>query len=130
MKKVELTHAEVTALYGTKDVIKEVNVEGKGTIINFSVKTRINDRVANSPLIFEKCTFFATSAEQTESIKEMIKLGNILDIKGAQDRSSYTDKSTGTKKYSDSVKVREITPVQVSTQSVGQNSSVEDDLPF
>jgi len=125
MKKVELTHAEVTPLYGTQDVIKEVNVEGKGTIINFNVKTRINDRVSNSPLIFEKCTFFSNSAEQTESIKSMVKLGNILDIKGAQDRSSYTDKKTGEKKYSDSVKVREITPVQV-----GASAPVEDDLPF
>jgi hypothetical protein len=126
MKKVELTHAEVMPFYGSTDVLKETNVEGKGTIINFNVKTRINDRVSNSPLIFEKCSFFSTTDEQATRIRELVKLGNVLDIKGSQDRSSYTGKD-GTKKYSDSVRVREITPVQVGTTA--DNSDV-DSLPF
>ena len=124
MKKVELTHAEVVPFYGTQDVIKEVPIEGKGTIINFNVKTRINDRVSNSPLIFEKCTYFANSAEQITRFKEVVKLGNVLDIKGKENRSGYTDKA-GAKKYANSVEVREITPVQV-----GGTQVVEDDLPF
>ena len=124
MKKVEITHAEVTPFYGTQDVIKEVPIEGKGTIINFNVKTHINDRVSNSPWLFEKCSYFANSAEQIQRIKEVVKLGNVIDIKGKQNRSGYTAKD-GTKKYSDSIEVREITPVQV-----GAQAPAEDDLPF
>jgi hypothetical protein len=125
MKKVELTHAEVIPFYQSQDVIREKVFEGKGTIINFNIKTRINDRVSNSPVIFEKCTYFATAAEQITRIKEVVKLGNILDIKGSQDRSSGKDKS-GATKYYDSIKVREITPVQVSQVAVEE----PDSLPF
>lgn len=124
MKKVELTHAEVVPFYQSQDVIREKVLDGKGTIINFNVKTRINDRIANSPLIFEKCTYFATAAEQVSRIKEVVKLGSVLDIKGQQDRSSGKDKD-GKVKYFDQIKVREITPVQIS-----QAAAAEDDLPF
>lgn len=124
MKKVELTHAEVVPFYQSQDVIREKVLDGKGTIINFNVKTRINDRIANSPLIFEKCTYFATAAEQVSRIKEVVKLGSVLDIKGQQDRSSGKDKE-GKVKYFDQIKVREITPVQIS-----QAAPAEDDLPF
>jgi hypothetical protein len=127
MKKVELTHAEVIPLYGTKDVLKETAIKDKGTIINFSVKTKINDRVSNSPVIFEKCSYFANSAEQIERIKQIVKLGNVLDIKGKQTRSSYKDKTTGAQKYSDSVDVREITPVQA---GAAVDQQPEEDLPF
>lgn len=124
MKKVELTHAEVVPFYNSQDVIKEKVIDGKGTIINFNIKTRVNDRISNSPLIFEKCTYFATAAEQVTQIKKIIKLGSVLAIKGSQDRSSAKDKA-GVTKYYDSIKVQEITPVQIS-QSAGQ----EDELPF
>lgn len=125
MKKVELTHAEVVPFYQSQDVIREKVLDGKGTIINFNVKTRINDRIANSPLIFEKCTYFATAAEQVSRIKEVVKLGSVLDIKGQQDRSSGKDKD-GKVKYFDQIKVREITPVQISQAA----SSDSDELPF
>jgi hypothetical protein len=125
MKKVELTHAEVIPVYGTNDALKEIPVKDKGTIISFSVKTKINDRVSNSPVIFEKCSYFANSAEQVERIKQVVKLGNILDIKGKQSRSAYKDKS-GVQKYSDSVEVREITPVQAGSTA----NQPEEDLPF
>lgn len=125
MKKVELTHAEVVPFYQSQDVIKEKAIEGKGTIINFNVKVRINDRVSNSPLIFEKCTYYAQAAEQVNRIKEVIKLGSILDIKGKQSRNAGKDKS-GATKYYDSIEVREITPVQVS-QVVAEE---QDSLPF
>jgi hypothetical protein len=124
MKKVEITHAEVVPFYQSQDVIREKVLEGKGTIINFNIKTRINDRVSNSPLIFEKCTYFAQAAEQVTRIKEVVKLGSVLDIKGKQNRNSGKDK-TGAMKYYDSIEVREITPVQIS-----QAAPAEDDLPF
>jgi hypothetical protein len=127
MKKIELTHAEVIPHYGTNDAIKEIVVKDKGTIISFNVKTRINDRVANSPVIFEKCSYFANSDEQITRLKEVIQLGNILDIKGSQNRTAYKDKKTGLNKYSDSLNVREITPVQAGNAN---NPPVEEDLPF
>lgn len=132
MKIVELTHAEVTPFYGTQDVIKEVEVKtktGSATIINFNIKTRINDRVSNSPLIYEKCSFFANSEEQLKRTKEIIKLGNVLNVKGSQDRNKGKDKA-GAVKYFDSIKVSEITPVQVSTQPEPTAAVADDDLPF
>ena len=123
MKKVEITHAEVITQYGSEEVIKEFKTE-KGTIVNFSVKTRINDRVENSPFIFEKCVYFADTEDKLTQIRKVIKAGNIVDIKGSQDRSSYDDKKTGKKAYSDSVKIREITPVTIAAPAT------DDDLPF
>lgn len=126
MKKVEITHAEVIPFYNSQEILKETKLEGKGTIINFNVQTRINDRVSNSPLIFEKCSYFASSDDQISRIREVVKIGSVLDIKGSEERSSYTDKSTGAKKYSNSIRVREITPVQVSQTAVAE----PDELPF
>jgi hypothetical protein len=126
MKLVELTHSEVTSFYNSKEVIKEVPIKDKGTIINFNIKTKINDRAVNSPVIFDKCTYFANSEEQVKRFREIVKLGSILDIKGTQNRSSYIDKKTQQKKFSDEIKVTEITPVQIS-QTV---QSIPDELPF
>jgi hypothetical protein len=125
MKKVELTHAEVIKQYQKEDVIVEHKTE-KGTVVNFSVRTRINDRVSNSPYIFEKCVYFADSEDKLNQIRGIAKFGNIVDIKGSQDRGSYVNKA-GEKKYSDSIKIREITPVVVSMASA---PVAEDNLPF
>lgn len=124
MKKVELTHAEVIKLYGKEEVLQEFKGE-KGTVVKFQVKTRINDRVNNSPYIFETCAYFADTEDKLTQIRNIVKAGSVLDIKGSQDRSSYTNKA-GEKKYSDSVKIREITPVTVAAT---QNAT-DDDLPF
>jgi hypothetical protein len=127
MKEVKLTHAEVQTFYKSTDYIRTVEVPNKGTIINFNVKTRINDRVTNSPLIFEKCSFFSNSSEQLDRIKAMIKPGSILEITGIQNRSSYIDKKTQEKKYSDEVRVTDVVPTLVSEAPA---KSREQDLPF
>jgi flagellar biosynthesis/type III secretory pathway M-ring protein FliF/YscJ len=125
MKKVELTHAEVIKQYESEEVIKEFKSE-KGTIVNFSVKVKINDRVEKSPCIYEKCVYFADTEDKLTQIRKIIRAGNIVDIKGSQDRSSYDDKKTGKKVYSDSVRIREITPVTVAASA----PATDDDLPF
>lgn len=127
MKEVKLTHAEVQTFYKSTDYIRTVEVPNKGTIINFNVKTRINDRVTNSPLIFEKCSFFSNSSEQLDRIKAMIKPGSILEITGIQNRSSYIDKKTQEKKYSDEVRVTDVVPTLVSEAPA---ESRESKLPF
>jgi hypothetical protein len=125
MKKVEITHAEVITQYGKEDAIREFKSE-KGTVVNFRVKTRVNDRVANSPFIYDNCVYFADTEDKLRQIRSVIKVGNVIDIKGSQDRSSYEDKKTKEKKYSDQVKIREITPVSVEAAPAAN----DDDLPF
>lgn len=127
MKKIEITHAEVIPHYGTTLAVKEIPIKDKGTIISFNIKTRIDDRKSNSPVIFDKCSYFANSAEEIERAKQILQLGNIIDIKGKQQRNSSKDKE-GNTKYYDSVDVREITPVQAGAQQAG--SQPDDDLPF
>jgi hypothetical protein len=129
MKKIEITHAEVVAFYGTNTVLEEVKVE-KGTIVNFNIKTRINDRVSNSPVIYDKCSYFASSEEQLGKIKKVITLGNIVDIKGTHDRTKgkKLDKD-GKVKYFDSIRVREIVSIQDSPAR-SSSPAVEDELPF
>jgi hypothetical protein len=127
MKKIEITHAEVIPHYGTTIAVKEIPIKDKGTIISFNVKTRIDDRKSNSPVIFDKCSYFTNSSEQVERAKQILQLGNIIDIKGKQQRNSSKDKA-GVLKYYDSVDVREITPVQAG--STEANAQPDDDLPF
>ena len=126
MIKVEITHAEVLTQYGSEEVIKEFKTEKGGTIVNFQIKTRIDDKKENSPHIYQKCVYFADTEDKLIKIKNILKAGNILEIKGSQDRSSYIDKKSGEKKYSESIKIREITPIAIDSKS----SSSDDGLPF
>lgn len=121
-KRVELTQAEVITFYNSEDYLKEIETE-KGTIMSFQVKTRVNDKVENSPLIFERCSYFADSAEKIEYVRNMIKPGNIVQIKGFSDRRKSTDKE-GNTKYYDGTNVKEIAPINVASN--GDDS----DLPF
>lgn len=123
MKKVELTHAEVVNQYNENFAIKEFETE-KGTVVNFQVKTRVNDRVDNSPYIFERCVYFADSQEKLNQIRKVIVAGTVLDIKGSQDKSSWVDKS-GKKQWSDQLRIREITPV-----TINKTKTADDNLPF
>lgn len=123
-KQINLTNAEVITFYQSEDFLKEIEVE-KGTIMSFQVKTRVNDRVENSPLIFERCSFFADSADKVEYIRNTIKPGNIVEIKGFADRRKGTDKE-GSTRYYDGINVREITPINVSKEE----ATTDDDLPF
>jgi hypothetical protein len=123
-KEVKVTNAEVITFYQSEDYLKEIETE-KGTIMSFQIKTRINDRVENSPLIFERCSFFADSADKIEYIRNTIKPGNIVELKGYADRRKGQDKD-GKSAYYDSLNVREISPINVSKEE----STSDDDLPF
>lgn len=127
MKRVELTHAEVTTFYNSDEVLKEYEVKDKGTVMAFQVKTRVNDRNEKSPFIFDRCSYFADSSEKVQAVRGAIKAGNKIDIKGYQDKKSY--EKDGQKKYYDSVNVKEITPV-TGAGSNEQAAEETDDLPF
>lgn len=123
-KQVKLTNAEVITFYQSEDFLKEIETE-KGTIMSFQVKSRVNDRVENSPLIFERCSFFADNAEKIEYIRNVVKPGNLVELSGYADRRKGTDKE-GNTTYYDGMNVREITPINVSKEE----ATTEDDLPF
>ncbi len=130
MKSVAITHAEIIPFYGSTEITRDVTLDGdKGVIVNFNIKTRLNDRVSNSPWLFDKCSFFAKGAEQLSRIKEIVVAGNIVNIKGTQDRHGYKDKE-GKTKYSDSVKVLEITPITTSGAPAPAPAPSVEDLPF
>lgn len=126
MKRVELTHAEVQCLYGTQEVLKEIKTE-KGTIFNFSVKVKVNDRSEKSPFIFESCSYFAKDEDTASKIRAVIKKGNKLDIKGFEERRGY--EKDGVKKYVSSISVKEI--VSLNASAVQETNQTQDDnLPF
>lgn len=125
MKKVDITHAEVIPFYGSQEVLKEIPIKDKGTILSFNVKTRINDLKSNSPIIFDKCDYFSNSDKEIKRIREVVQLGSILDIKGTHDRRSSTGKD-GKKKYYDSIKIDEIKPIQIASVQKEE----EEELPF
>lgn len=127
MKRIQLLHAEVKTLYNSNDTIKEVEIEGKGTIINFEVKTKINDRVDRSPVVFDKCCYFTDSDEKIKHVRSMLQAGNILDIKGYADRSKYV--KDGVTKYADQIKVSEIKLI-TGDENTNSDNDVDDDLPF
>lgn len=124
-KSVKLTNAEVITFYQSEDYLKEIETE-KGTIMSFQVKTRVSDRVENSPLIFERCSFFADTAEKIEYIRGVVVPGNTVELKGYADRRKGKDKE-GNTHYYDGMNVREIAPINVSTE---EGATTEDDLPF
>ena len=123
-KEVKLTNAEVINFYQSSDYLKEFETE-KGTIMSFQVKTRVNDRVENAPVIFERCSFFADSQDKIEYVRNTIKPGNVVELKGFADRKKGNDKE-GKTVYYDSMNVREITPINVSKAQ----ATTEEDLPF
>lgn len=125
-KRVSLTNAEIITFPKSEDYLKEIVIEDKGTIMAFNVKTRINDRVPNSPWAFERCSMFADNQEQIENIRNIVKPGNLVEIKGFADRRKGKDKEGGVKYY-DELKVKDIVPINVSEQT---EATTEDDLPF
>ena len=124
-KSVKLTNAEIITFYQSDDFLKEIETE-KGTIMSFNVKTRVNDRVENSPLLFERCSFFADTAEKIEYIRGVVKPGNIVELRGFADRRKGKDKE-GNTNYYDGMNVKEIAPINVSKEA---EQTSEDDLPF
>lgn len=120
-EEIVLTHAEVQTQYQSKEVIKESKTE-KGTRIAFKVRTRVNDRVANSPFLFRNCTYFASANDDVESIKKRLTAGSIIEIKGRTDQ--YKDNEG---KYHPSVRVELITPINSNAEP---DKSADEDLPF
>lgn len=123
MKKVELKHAEVITKYKSNDTYSIKEIEGKGTIVNFNVKVKVNDRADRSPVIYEKCKYFSESSENVNSIKNILKEGTIVNIKGYEDKNSFQNKS-GEKIYYNQINVSEIDVISSETDSE------EDNLPF
>lgn len=119
MKEIILTHAEVIPFYGKDEVIQEVKLE-KGTILNYNVKTKVNDSAAKSPVIFDRCSSFLNSQDKIDNLKKIIAVGNIVNIKGSQTRTKSKDGA----KYFDNINVIEIVPI------IDQNPEPKDELPF
>lgn len=129
-KRVKITNAEVITFYQSDDFLKEIETE-KGTIMSFQVKTRINDRVENSPLVFEKCSFFADNTDAIEMVRNLVKPGNILELSGFAQRNKGKDRQ-GNDAWYDSMSVKEINAINVnSEEGLNQtNESADDGLPF
>jgi hypothetical protein len=104
MEKVTLTHAEVITLSkDTKDVIRE-NKTDRGTLLTFKTRTRVNDRVQNSPFIYRTCTFSADTQDAIDKIKEGVKEGAIIEIQGRTDKYN----SRANNKWVEVVRVNEV----------------------
>lgn len=129
-KQIKITNAEVITFYQSDDYLKEIETE-KGTIMSFQVKTRINDRVENSPLVFERCSFFADNTDAIEMIRNLVKPGNILELRGFASRNKGKDKE-GNDTWYDGFNVREINAINVANieDQPAQEIADEDDLPF
>jgi single-stranded DNA-binding protein len=122
---VTITSAEVIKFYGTEDVLKEFKTEKGGTILSFNIKTRVNDRAENSPVLFEKCSAFAKTDGELQAMKDVLKLGNVVQITGSKERRKYQTKE-GKDAYAESVKVNSITPIVIEETQGGSDA----DLPF
>ena len=129
MKEVVIKGAEVVPFYGTNETTKEHSTD-KGTVINFNVKTKINDRNEKSPHLFEKCHIWLKSQEDVDTIKGYLRAGNIIQVTGTEDQSKFKDKTTGKDVYQRTVRVNTITPIVVDNQDAPEETNVDDDLPF
>lgn len=127
---VKISRAEVTTLKkGVDDVLKEIKIEkngeNKGSRFVFKVQTRVNDRVDNSPRLFRRCSYYVNTEENVQKVKDLIKLGAILDVEGKTNRKSFKPEN-GDTVYYDEVDVIGFTAIQTAeTEAVS-----DDDLPF
>jgi len=132
---VKILRGEVTALFKNSDkIFDEYAVEKDGTRIGsrfiFSVQTRVNDRVNNSPRLFRRCNYFVKTSEEIEKVKNTLKLGAVLDIDGNSNRYSFKDKKTNESVWRDEVSVHGITIIQSSSNGEQTTLTGNDDLPF
>lgn len=126
-KKVDLVHAEVITQYQSTEVLREFNTDKGATIFSWSVKTKVNDKVEKSPVIFDSCSLFADNDEQKAYVRNNVKAGAILDIKGYQDRRKK--EKDGKTTYFDQINVKEIIPI-TGVESEPTAAPSDDDLPF
>lgn len=127
---VNISRAEVTTLKkGVEDVLKEIKIEKdgeqKGSRFVFKVQTRVNDRVDNSPRLFRRCSYYVNNEENAQKVKDLVKLGSVLEVEGKTNRKSFKPEE-GDTVYYDEVDVTGITAIQ--TAEAGGAS--DDDLPF
>ena len=125
-KSVELTHAEVVNFYKSDQCLREKEIEGKGHILNFQVKVRVNDQAEKSPVLFEKCSHFVTG-EDLDKMRRIIKQGSVVDIKGTEERNSFENKEGKTIWFSQ-IRVRGVIPI--SESATDSAPATDDDLPF
>lgn len=126
---ITITRAEIiTWAKNSEVVLKEKKTDKGATIFTFKAKTRVNDRVNNSPVIFRRFSYFAKTDNEASTIKQMITKGSILDIVGVTDRKNFTDEKDNNKVvYYDEINVKSIATINGNaTEPVNNNS----DLPF
>ncbi len=129
-KKIELVHAEVISQYNSDVVLREFNTDKGATIFSWSTKTKVNDKVDKSPVIFDSCNSFADNEEKKEFIRSNVVLGAILDITGYQDRKKASKAGLDGKfKYYDQINVKNIISISGSDEATVELPS-NDSLPF
>jgi len=127
---VKISRAEVTTLKkGVNDVLKEIKIEkdgeNKGSRFVFKVQTRVNDRVDNSPRLFRRCSYYVNTEEIAQKVKDLVKLGAVLDVEGKTNRKSFKPED-GDTVYYDEVDVSNFTAIQTAEVEAAS----DDDLPF
>lgn len=122
-ENVTITRAEVITLKrDSQDVLREFTTDKGGVILSWKVQTRVNDKADNSPRLFRSCSMFLNSEEDANKIRDMIKLGSVLEVKGQTNRKSFKG-NDGNTVYYDEIRAEEVTAIQV-----GEDQSR--DLPF
>lgn len=135
MKLVTIKHAEVVPQYGSENCLFESKLDGGKFRFSWNIKTKVNDKINNSPLIFDKCSMFVDSAEKAETIRNTIRCGVRLEIEGICDKNKGKD-SKGEVKYYDQINVKKFTPYndvpenKEEEQELAPEQQDEDDLPF
>lgn len=126
MKSVKLTHAEITKFYDSTDVIREFKTEKGNTIISFNVKTKVNDKIDKSPVVFDRCSMFVDNAETMTFLRKTITEGARVEVSGVAEKNKGKDG-----KYYDGIKVLTVVPYDSSTKpSESSTQATEEDLPF
>lgn len=131
-KKVELVQAEVQTQYNSEEVLREFSTEKGATIFSWSVKTKVNDKAEKSPVVFDTCSMFAENDEEKQYVRDNVKLGAILNIKGFQDRRKAAKPGPdGKYAYYDQINVKEIQSITGAHDTAAQQAGPsDDDLPF
>ena len=123
MKKITLTSAEVMTQYQSTETYKIKVLDNGSTIINFSVKTKINDRAEKSPVIFDNCSKFCKTQEEIDFFKGVLVAGNVIDVVGRAERSKGKDN-----KYYDNIVVENVSII--AGRPAAAAGEQEDNLPF
>jgi len=125
-EEVKLTNSEVTTLYGTTDTYKIFKTKDGASVISFSVKTKLNDNIANCPCLFRSCSYYTKSEQELEKIKNFLTIGSIIEVLGVTERFQKKNKEWGEK-----VKVKGIIPILVTNKNDNTDiPQTDEDLPF